>query len=878
MTKRSPPLLASWLLTRLLDPHMRYSGLGDFEERFCARAQDYGLFRAQLFYWAQVFVLILPFVRNLCSWSLEMIKNYLKVATRILKRHKAYSAINILGLAIGMASCLLILLYIQDELSYDRFNKNYHRIYRIATYTQMGDTGVNVVGAAPPMAQTLVEEYPEVEDAVRFQYGDDVRVSFGEKSFREKRVVYTDPSFFNIFTVPLLSGDAKNVLESPRTVVLSERTAKKYFGNTDPIGKALMFDGKVDYKVTGVFEEIPENSHFHFDIMASLSSLPESQMPNWINFNYMTYLLLKPGADPKVIDAQFSMIFKKYAGPQLQKAMGKSFEEMTRDIGMKIESSLQPLKNVHLYSDLMGEFEPNSDIKYIYILSAIALFILIIASINFMNLSTARSAGRAKEVGLRKVLGSQRRELVKQFLTESLILSVIALAFAFILFWMGLRLFNSLSGKEFSLSDLDNGFMWAAFVAITVVTGLLAGCYPAFFISAYRPVNVLRGRMRTGAKTISLRRILVIFQFAASIILIVGTFVVFNQLRYIQNKNLGFNKEQVIVLDNAHLLKRQSESFKNEVIKNPQVVSGTMSSCLPIPSAREMMMVAPEGEPMTEDSPPMAIWPVDHDYIKTLEIKIVAGRDFSRAHATDKDAAIVNQKAVQHFGWDDPLGKRIQKFVSLGGRPKVYTIIGVMEDFHFDSLRFSIKPLVLYMGRSTGLMSFRIKTDDISGTIGFLRKKWNDFLPGEPFAYSFLDERFFNTYKSEQRIGKIFGVFSSLAIFISCLGLFGLAAFMAEKRTKEIGIRKVLGASVPNIIRLMIREFMILVGIATLIAWPIAYFIMRRWLQDFAYRVNLGIHLFVLAGLVALFIALTTVVFQAIKAAIANPVISLRYE
>jgi len=350
------------------------------------------------------------------------------------------------------------------------------------------------------------------------------------------------------------------------------------------------------------------------------------------------------------------------------------------------------------------------------------------------------------------------------------------------------------------------------------------------------------------------------------------------QLRYSQNKKLGFNKEQVIILDNAHLLKRQSESFKNEAIKNPQVVSGTMSSCLPVPSGREMMMVAPEGQPMSEETPPMAIWPVDHDYIKTLEIKIVSGRDFSREHATDKSAALVNQRAVQHFGWDDPLGKRVQKFATVGGRPKVYSIIGVMEDFHFESLHDSITPLILYLGRSTGLMSFRIKTEDISGTIALLRKKWNEFLPGEPFAYSFLDERFFNIYMAEQKIGKIFGVFSGLAIFISCLGLFGLAAFMAEKRTKEIGIRKVLGASVPNIIRLMVKEFVILVGIANLIAWPIAYFIMRSWLQDFAYRISLGIHLFVLAGLVALLIALTTVVYQAVKAAIANPVNSLRYE
>ncbi|MBN1224944.1 MAG: ABC transporter permease [Candidatus Aminicenantes bacterium] len=878
MMRRSPSPLAAWVLGKMIDPNVFYSALGDFEERFYSRARDYGLFRAHLYYWFQLFLCIPSFFKNLFYWSFEMIKNYLKVALRILKRHKAYSFINIMGLAIGMASCLLILLYIQDELSYDRYNANFSRIYRITTLAQMGDTGVNVVGAAPPMAKTLVAEYPEVEDAVRFQDNGDVRVSFEEKSFREKRVVYTDASFFNIFTVSLLAGDSEKALASPRTLALSERTAKKYFGESDPIGKTLMFDGKVDYKVTGVFEEIPKNSHFHFDIMASLSSLPASQMPVWLNFNYATYLLLKQDANPKVIDAQFPMIFKKYAGPQIQKAMGKSIEELSTDMGMKIESSLQPLRDVHLHSDLMGELEPNSDVKYIYIMSIIALFILIIASINFMNLSTARSAGRAKEVGLRKVLGSQRKELVRQFLTESLVLSVISLVFAFLLFRLGLRLFNSLSGKEFAISDLNNGFMLTALVGITVLTGLLAGCYPAIFISAYRPVSVLRGRLRTGAGTISLRRSLVVFQFGAAIVLIVGTLVVFNQLRYIQNKKLGFNKEQVLVMDNAHLLKRQAESFKNEILKNPEVVSGTISSCLPVPSGSEYLMVTPEGQSLSEETPPMAVWPVDHDYIKTLEIKIFSGRDFSREHATDQSAALINQRAALHFGWENPLGKRIQKFDTVGGKPKVYNVIGVVEDFHFESLRDSIKPLVLYLGRSTGLISFRIKTEDITGTIGFIRDRWNEFLPGEPFVYSFLDERFSRTYEAEQKIGKIFGVFAGLAIFISCLGLFGLAAFMAEKRTKEIGIRKVLGASVAGIIRLLIKEFVILVGIANLIAWPVAYFIMSRWLNDFAYRISLGIHLFVLAGLVALLIALSTVVFQAIKAALSDPVNSLRYE
>lgn len=807
-----------------------------------------------------------------------MFKNYIKTALRNLFKHKGYSLINIAGLAIGMTSCLLILLYVQHELGYDSFNEKADRIYRVAGSYRYGGRDFEDAASPAPMAGVMVKDYPEVIDAVRFfKYGNFI-AQYKDNSFKERRVFYADTSFFNIFSVPLLIGNPETALASPNKLVLSQNTVKKYFGEEDPIGKTLKINNEKDYEVTGVFQEIPDNSHFHFDMLISLSSHPVDKDQLWVGQYLQTYILLHEKADHQGLEAKFPEMIKKYMAPQLEAFLGISVEKLAAEGEFRVDMYLQPLRKIHLHSDLRAEMEPTSDIKYVYIFSAIALFILMIAAINFINLSTARSAGRAREVGIRKVLGSYRKQLIGQFLTESMVLSLVSMTIAILLFWLALPIFNSLSGKVLSLSDLGRGPMLFALVLVTLLTGILAGSYPAFFISAFRPANVLKGQMKSGAKARLVRRGLVVFQFMASIVLIIGTFIVYNQLNYIQDKKLGFNKEQVLILENTYLLKQQIETFKNEILSYPQIINATISGSLPVPSDFNITAVFPEGETDNKKSTSMQVWAVDHDYVETLGMDIVEGRDFSREFSTDASAVIINQEVGRQFGWEKPLGKRLATIVSLQGDSKLLTVIGVVEDFHFRSLRNNIGPLIMLLSPSPNRISFRMKTDDFSGTIGLIRKKWREFLPNQPFEYSFLDEQFDSMYRAERRIGEIFGIFAALAVFIGCLGLFGLAAFTAEQRTKEIGIRKILGATAPKIIRLLVKEFVILISVANAVAWPIAYLVMKGWLKDFAYQTPVQIWLFLSAGFFTLLIALITVSYQAVKAALANPIESLRYE
>jgi len=809
-----------------------------------------------------------------------MLMNYFKSAIRNITRRKGYSLINITGLAIGMACCLLILMVVNDELSYDNYNEKADRIYRIAASYRYGGREFNNATASAPMAKTLVDDYPEVEDAVRFRNKGSYIIQYGDNSFKERRVIFSDPTLFNIFTIPLLEGDPKTALKEPYTLVLSRKAAEKYFGKENPVGKIVKFNNTDDYRVTGIFDRIPHHSHFHFDVIASLASLEESREQKWLSDNFNTYLLLKQNADPKTLEAKFPGLIKKYMASHLERLIRKSLDKEIESGNIKILFYLQPLRDIHLHSDLVAELEPNSDIKYVYIFSVIAFFILVIASINFMNLSTARSAGRAKEVGIRKVLGSVRRQLIGQFLTESTILSMISMLLALVLINLVLPYFNHLSGKELAISDNYSGAMLLSIFVITLLTGLLAGFYPAFFISAFQPIRVLKGQLKSGLKSGWLRSGLVVFQFATSIVLIIGTLVVINQLNYIQNKKLGFDKNQVFILHNANLLEQQAETFKNEMLKNPQIKHATISSYLPVPSTRYSTAVFPEGQRDNKNSTSMQTWAVDHDYITTMGMKVEQGRDFSRRFSTDHSAVIINQRAVKQFGWDNPLGKRLDTIIN-ENKTVTYTVIGVIEDFHFDSLRNTIAPLLLFLhenNESNDFISFRVNTDNISGAIVLFREKWNHFLPAQPFEYSFLDESFYDVYRTEQGLGKIFGTFALLAIFIGCLGLFGLAAFISEQRTKEIGIRKVLGASISSIIRLLSTEFIILVGIANMIAWPAAYFIMNQWLQEFAYKTSLSIWTFLAAGMTALIIALLTISYQSVKAALADPVKSIQYE
>jgi len=879
MLKRDKmPLLGRIFLWLALDDEDLIELSGDFNEAYLYKKQSEGLFKAQAWYWMMLLKSIPSFLCAKICWRVVMFRNFLKIALRNLYKTKFYSFINIAGLAVGIGCCLLIVLYVLHELSYDRHLEYAHRTYRVAVEGRLGDNGFNMASVGAPTGPALVNDYPEVLETTRLMSTSNWFIRYGETTFKETRLVYADPNVFDFFAIPLVKGDPEKVLSEPYSLVISEPMAHKYFGNDEPIGKTLNLDNQDDYKVTGVFEEIPSNRHFHYDFFASLNTVAPRIPDIWLNMNLYTYIILQEGADPGELQAKFPEMVRKYCGPEFERFLGKSMEELG-GLGNSLNYYLQPVTKIHLHSDLDSELEPNSDIRYVYIFSAIAFFILVIACINFMNLSTARSASRAREVGIRKVVGSLRSQLVRQFLTESVVLGILALAVAVLLVAVVLPHFNNLAGKELRLSALTQPMFIVSLLAIIVFVGFIAGCYPSLFLSSFRPVIVLRQKFGSGRKGRLIRQILVVFQFTTSIVLIVGTLVVFKQLHYVQNRKLGFEREHVLVLHDAFILQSQVESFKNALLQRPEIVSATVSSFLPVTSDRLVTTVFPEGKRVQGTSTPIQAWMVDFDYIKTLGMQIVKGRDFSRSFSTDSTAVIINEAASKHFGWEDPIGNSIGLYVAINP-PTVanFTVIGVVQDFHYESLRDQIRPLALFRNESTELISLRLKASDLTGTIAFIEDTWNTFAPGQPFEYSFLDDRFDTMYRAEQRIGRIFGIFATLAVFVGCLGLFGLSAFTTEQRTKEIGVRKVLGAPVLGIVTMLSKEFSRLVVVSLVIAVPAAYMIMNGWLREFAYRASIGVWPFIASGLLALGIAWLTVAYHAIKIARSNPVNSLRYE
>jgi putative ABC transport system permease protein len=736
----------------------------------------------------------------------------------------------------------------------------------------------NVAVVSAPAARTLMDEFPEVVDAVRFRQRGSFIVRFGDHSFKEQRVTYADPSFFRVFSIPLLKGSPDSALKDANTLVMSRTTAKKYFGEAEPVGQVVRINNGTDFMVTGVYEDIPSNSHFRFDLMVAMATLEESRDPSWLSQNFHTYIVLAEGADPKALEAKFPAILDKYFGPQVEKVTGMSYKMAVQFGGLLISMALQPLTDIHLKSDLEAEIGPTSDMAYVYIFTAIAVFILVIACINFMNLSTARASGRAKEVGVRKVMGSDRRDLVVQFLTESVLLSVVSLALSLVLVRLGLGLFTQLSGKDLRMADLATGPMIAALFLVTVSAGLLAGAYPAFVISAFRPANVLRGQVRTGLGAGRMRSALVVFQFAASVVLIVGTLVVRNQLRFMQSKDLGFDKDQIMILEDSYLLGPSIESFKNEMLTYPGIESATVSGYLPVPSNRNQTTVFPGTSVAAPTTTSIQCWVVDYDYIRTLGMTILQGRDFSRDFSTDTKAVVINEEAVKQYQFAEPLGQILSKYATDEGALDSYTVVGVVKNFHFDSLRSAIEPLMMYLGESPSRISFRVGAGGIPEGVKSLERTWKKFMPDQPLNFGFMDEKFDELYRAEQRIGRIFGVFAGLALFIGCLGLFGLASYVASRRTKEIGIRKVLGASEPGIVGLLMKEFLLLVGLANVLAAPAAYFFLNKWLGSFAYRARIDARAFVAAAAATVAIAALTVSYRAMKAAATQPVDCLRYE
>jgi len=808
-----------------------------------------------------------------------MIKNCLKTAFRNLLKNKGFTAINVLGLALGLATCLLIVFYVFDELSYDRFNIKADRIYRVNNDIKFGGNENSYAVSPAPAAAAFLNDLPEVEQAVRFRDRGGMQVKKGNERIMERRMVYADPTMFSVFTFPMIAGDPATALKNPRSVVINETTAKKYFNTTNAVGKTLTFNDSLLYKVTGVIKDIPKQAHFNFDFFLSMESLPESKNGSWVSNNFVTYILLKKGASPKEVEAKFPALAKRYVGPQLQAVVHLTMDALEKG-GNYFRFSLIPLKDIHLHSNRVAELGANGNIQYVYIFSAIAIFILLIACVNFMNLSTARSSNRAREVGVRKVLGSPRKYLIAQFLTESILITLLGTLIAVFAAWAMLPLFNQMSGKELVVTPQIFGWLAPALVLIIIVIGCLAGSYPALFLSGFQPIQVLKGKLSAGFKGGWLRSFLVVFQFSISIFLIIGTLVIYNQLKYIQNKDLGFKRDQVLVVRNVYHLGKQTKIFQQEVNKLPDVVNSTLTGFLPTGGQNNSSTLFRDHNMDAKTALSTQVWSVDDNYITTLGMKLIAGRNFSKLMSTDSSAVILNETAAKNLGLANPLNKILYYPTDSYGKViKPVHIIGVVKDFNFNSLRYNVTPVVLLYQDDWGALAIKIKTANIPALIDQVKNQFKELAPNQQFEYSFLDADFDATYRAEQRIGTIFISFTSLAIIIACLGLFGLAAYAAEQRTKEIGIRKVLGANVSTIVGMLSKDFLRLVFISILVASPLAWWFMQTWfLQGFAYRQNIAWWIFAAAGLTSIVIAFITISFQSIKAAIANPVNSLRSE
>lgn len=806
-----------------------------------------------------------------------MIRNYLKSALRNITRHKFISFINIFGLTVGLTCCLLILTYIVNENSYDKYNANADDTYRVTRtfYSQPGVQSLHLSAVAPPFGPLLQNAFPDIKKMTRVLYTGTSALHYKEKLFNEKGTAFADENFFSVFDVSVTKGNPRTALTNPYSIMLTEELAKKYFDKEDPINKTVRLDDNThEFKVTGIFKPFPSNAHMHPEMLLSFNTLKDSVVygeknlqTNFGNNAFDTYLLFPKGYNTASIEAQLPAFLDKYVN------LGGTVKT---HLQTKLE--LQKLTDIHLRSHLDDELEQNGDIKRVYIFSAIALFILLIACINYMNLATARSVLRAKEIGIRKVIGAQRREIISQFLSESVLITWVALILAVVLTALALPWINKLSGLGLSVSSLLQFKILLPVLALPFIIGLISGIYPALFMSSFIPAKVLKGMLKVGTGNVSFRQVLVVLQFSISIILIVATAVVFQQLQYIQNKALGFNKDNIITTGYYNGLTPQYNAFKADLLKTGLVKEIGRSSRIPSGRLLDMqgasVMENGTAQPVKFDLKNIT---VDYGFIPTFGMQMAAGRNFSEAFKTDRVNCIINEQAVKELGWKTPenaIGKNLT-YGGIEGR-----VIGVVKNFHFESLHQKILPMIFKLPNRDGLNRTSIK---ISGTnpqaaIAVVEATWHKYLPETPFDYTFLDERFGKLYQSEQQQSSLFTIFSFIAIFIACLGLFGLSAFTITQRVKEIGVRKVLGASVPQIVGELSRDFLKLVVLAAIIALPVAWYAMNKWLLDFEFRISISWWVLAMAGVVALIVAFVTISFQSVKAALANPVKSLRSE
>ncbi|WP_373492901.1 ABC transporter permease [Aquiflexum sp.] len=818
-----------------------------------------------------------------------MLKNHFIIAWRSLKKNKLISVINILGLALGICTCLVISLFVMDELSYDRFHANADRIYRVNLQAKMGKEFLNEASVMAPVAEAFVDEIPEVESATRISnHHQNTKIRIGEKVIRKGATVFVDPNFFEIFDLPFIKGDPKTALSKPNSIVLTRDQAKLLFEGNDPIDQLVKledigyYDGGYqslagDFIVTGVIENIPTASHFHFDIFASMLGNPHSNNLSWLSGSYSTYLLLADGAKADQVQEKVPAIVQKYMESQMIQGLGMNFEEFFES-GNFVYLNLQPLTEIHLSSVFkgQGQFEAGGDMKTVIIYCIIAVFMLVVACINFMNLSTAGASKRMKEIGVRKVMGSEKRHLMFQFLAESFVSICLATLFGIVLASFTMPYFNEFTDKAISLGVLFNPKIWAVLLGMILVVTVMAGGYPAFFLSGFKPVDSLKKKMSTNTKG-AFRSGLVVFQFSVSVILIIGTIVVMQQMDYIQNRDNGYQRDQLIVLREAGLLGSQLDVFKDKLKSDPRIRHVTKSAYIPAgPTDTSSQNIK------SKDSPDSQIrtiqFGIDEEYLATMGMELIMGRNFSLEFGTEKSNVILNETAVKELGIaNDPIGKTLERMTDLQGGKEEVIVIGVVKDFVARSLREPIKPLMMIYNPYYSLI---LKTDsnDLNGLLSDMEEMWASFNTGEDFHYAFLDELYNETYIQEAKMGSFLTVLAGMTIFVACLGLFGLVTFTAEQRLKEIGIRKVLGSTIGQIVGMLTKDFIKLIGLALLISFPAGYYFMELWLKNFAYHVDIEWWIFALAGLITILIALATIFSRSIKAALMNPVENLRSE
>lgn len=801
-----------------------------------------------------------------------MLKNYLKIALRNIRNKKFYSLLNLLGLSIGITAGVLIIIYVQDELSYDQFHPNAENKYVAGLDGKMGNQEIMGIHTPPVMAGIILEETPGIQSVTKTYNAGDIVFRKDDQVFTEKSVYWADSTFFDFFGFELMQGDRETVLDSPNKVVLTESAATKYFGSENPIGQTISVgNDQSSYEVTGLTADPPHNTHFEFDILLSFSSIDYSRSTQWLSNSINTYLEVNPNVSISEIEESFDELVTKYVGPQMEQFMGATIEQMEAQ-GNQYGYFAFPILDLHLHaSGMVSAFKAPSDITYVYIFSVIGFFLILIACVNFMNLYTASASGRAKEVGLRKTLGAERNSMMTQFLFESILYVLLAAILSVFLIYLILPWFNSLSGKMLTLQIFTEPWFLGTMSGLIIIIGLIAGSYPAFYLTSFSPVDVLKGRVRRGAQSSGFRSTLVVGQFFISIGLIACTILVNQQLQFMQNKNLGFNKEQSIVLTNTSRLDNNREPFKEELLSDTRVLAASYTT-FTIPGTQNVTVFQ---RPETDSDYIMAMYYADHDHWEALGFEMAEGRYFSENFPTDSSAIVINQTAVQELGLDEPVG---QEIIFPGNDNRVYDVIGVMKDFNFQSLRDEIMPLAIVLTETANEMIVRFQSEDPRDAVNMITSTWDEYSAGEPVDYTFLDDDFDELFREEQRLGAVFTAFTIIAIFIACLGLLGLSAYMAERRTQEIGIRKVMGATVPNILGLLSVEFLKLIGIAFLLAIPISWYFIQNWLQGFAYRTEISPMIFVFTALATIGIVLVTISWQTLKAAFMNPVRSIKTE